>query len=272
MGRIFNSARFDAVPIFEKNGGNTNAESFVQLLDDAAKLAIDNNENVTKDKSLLTDPNMVDIALGSDDVNIGKNMLTNTNRAFGKLFLQYWAYKLLVNDKSFYSRVPADYDHEQTYTVGNEEFNFKSGMEHNAKCLYRYLLQTQQMALRLTFPEGMLDDLATPSLKQILAKGREWKHKFENGLAASHLQKMDTKQESKHGVLGWIHHFRLLQGADTNWTITNQEEFVWWNDNNSNGFVLSDYLHFEMVSGEPRVTWVVPARKKGGIVLRENEA
>ena len=173
VGRIFNSARFDAVPIFEKNGGNTNAESFVQLLDDAAKLALDNNENVTKDKSLLTDPNMVDIALGSDDVNIGKNTLTNTNRAFGKLFLQYWAYKLLVNDKSFYSRVPADYDHEQTYTVGNEEFNFKSGMEHNAKCLYRYLLQTQQMALRLTFPEGMLDDLATPSLKQILAKGRE---------------------------------------------------------------------------------------------------
>ena len=63
VGHILHSPRFDVAPIFEENGGNTNPESFVQLLDDAAKLALDNNENLTKDKSRLTDPNMVDIVL-----------------------------------------------------------------------------------------------------------------------------------------------------------------------------------------------------------------
>ena len=256
IGRATMKAGNDIRPVFHSNNNHAliTPESFVAICDDIKKLALSMRASVTnEDDNVIYDVLMKSIAMGSTNAQISAGTITQMNRQFGIFFLQLWGYRFLFNDCTTYSRVPKSHHYLQSYYVNGNEYSIQTGMRHNAECIYRYLLTTTDSAFRLTFPPQTLERLPAVTLQQLLNKLREWQRKFETGLTDSYVVKASSNRL-------WIHHFRLLQGADLKWTIRAVVDFAQIDKNKCDHFKLTDYLKYDIANDA--TTWVIPPRKK----------
>ena len=266
IGQLVLHPDAEVVHIFNENGGGClSPEEFKEILADATKLALDRpTKKDDEGGPILSDPHMQEIA----ENFCGIDTVTHTNKQFGKFFVQLWAFKILVNNAHDFSRSSTKCDEQQVYRMGSKQYTFKTGLMHNAQCIYGHMLQTQETAFRLTYPVEFIDQLTFPATVQLMMqKIREWREKFQRGLAASYKAKSDgvTNDKGKKLPIGWVHHFRLVQGSDAKWNIESKKDFDKWSQRCKN-FKLSDYLEWSTVDGMSSIEWVVPRRsaRRGG--------